>query len=97
MTATVVIFPWEECLDSQLDASITACNRRSLTSADILPSNFRGELYGLVTRMVEVSPIGSALVSGSSMGGISIPRCRCLLVIMLIPLLSGSGRVVIMG
>ena len=45
MTATVVIFPREECLDSQLDASIIAPSRRSLTSVAILPSNFGGDVF----------------------------------------------------
>ena len=97
MTATVVIFPGEECLDSQLDASVIAQSRRSLTCVVILPSNFGGDLCGLVIRMVVTLPIGGALVSGSSMEGILILRYRCLLAIMLILLLSGSGRVVIMG
>ena len=66
MTATVVIFSREECSDSQLDASIIAQSRRSLTSAAILPSNFRGDLPGLVVRMMEASPIDGALVSDSS-------------------------------
>ena len=74
MTTTVVIFPREECSDSQLDASIIAQSRRSLTSVVILPSNFGGDLHGLVVRMMEASPIGGALVSDSSMGGISISR-----------------------
>ena len=42
-------------------------------------------------------PIGGALVSGSSIGGILILRYRCSLAIMLILLLSSLGRVVIMG
>ena len=74
MTATVVIFPREECSDSQLDASIIAQSRRSLTSAAILPSNFRGDLHGLVVWMIEASPLGSALVSDSSRGRILISR-----------------------
>ena len=74
MTTTVVIFPREECLDSQLDASVIAQSRRSLTSAIILPSNFGRDLCGLVVRMMVASPIGGVLVSDSSMGGISIPR-----------------------
>ena len=74
MTATVVIFPREECLDSQLDASIIALPRRSLTSAAILPSDFGGDLCGLVVWMMEASSIGSALVSDSSMGGMSISK-----------------------
>ena len=72
MTTTVVIFPREECLDSQLDASIIARSRRSLTSAAILPSNSGGDLHGLVVWMMEASSIGGALVSDSSMGGILI-------------------------
>ena len=74
VTAAVVIFSREDCSDSQLDASIIAQSRRSLTSAVILPSNFRGDLHGLVVWMMEASPIGSALVSDSSMGGISISK-----------------------
>ena len=42
VTAAVVIFLREECLDSQLDASIIAQSRRSLTSTVKLPSNFGG-------------------------------------------------------
>ena len=74
MTATVVIFPREECSDSWLYASVTAQSRRSLTSAVIPPSNFGGDLCGLVVRMMEALPIGGALVSDSSMGGILILR-----------------------
>ena len=74
MTAAVVIFPREECLDSQLDASIIAQSRRSLTSAVMLPSSFRGDLHGLVVWMMEALPIGGALVFDSSLGGISISR-----------------------
>ena len=73
MTATVVIFPREEILDSQLDASIIA-QYRSFTSVAILPSNFGGDLPGLVVWMMEASSIGSALVSDSSMGGMLISR-----------------------
>ena len=40
------------CLDSQLDASSTAWDRRLRTSVVILPSNFRRNLCGLVIRMV---------------------------------------------
>ena len=43
-TAAVVIFPREECSDSQLDTSVIAQSRRSLTSAVILPS-ILGEIY----------------------------------------------------
>ena len=74
MTATVVIFPREECSDSQLDASVIAHSRRSLTSVAMLPSDFRGDLHGLVVWMMEASSIGSALVSDSSMAGMSISR-----------------------
>ena len=74
MTTTVVISPREECLDSQLDASIIAQSRRSLTCMAILPSNFRGDLCGLVVWMMEALPIGGALVSDSSSGGILISR-----------------------
>ena len=74
MTAAVVIFPREECSDSQLDASIIAQSRRSLTSVVMLPSSFRGDLHGLVVWMMEALPIGSALLSDSSLGGISISR-----------------------
>ena len=74
MTTAIVIFSREECSDSQLDVSVIAQSRRSLTSAVILPSNFRGDLYGLVVWMMEASPIGGALVSDSSMGGILISR-----------------------
>ena len=44
MTAAVVIFSREDCLDSQLDASVIAQSRRWLTSAVILPSGL-GEIY----------------------------------------------------
>ena len=66
----------DEYSDSQLDASSTARYRRLLTSIVILPSDFGGDLCGLVIRMVETSPRGSFFWSGSSMGGegISIPR-----------------------
>ena len=74
MTTTVVIFPREECSDSQLDPSIIAHSRRSLTSVAILPSDFGGDLCGLVVWMMEASSIGSVLVSDSSMGGMLISR-----------------------
>ena len=74
VTAAVAIFSREECLHSHLDASVIAQSRRSLTSAVILPSNFGEDLCGLVVWMMEASPIGGALVSYSSMGGISISR-----------------------
>ena len=74
MTAAVVIFPREECLDSQLDASVIAQSRRSLTSAIILPSSFGADLHELVVWMMEALPIGGALVSDSSLGGILISR-----------------------
>ena len=89
----------DECLDSQLDTSSTAWDRRLLTSVVRLTSNFGGDLHGLVIRMVETSLRGSIFWSGSSMGGegISIPKYICLLMIRLILLFSGSGRVDIMG
>ena len=68
VTAAVVIFSREECLDSQLDTSIIARSRKSLISVVILPSNFGGDLHALVVWMMEASPIGSAL-SDSSLGG----------------------------
>ena len=74
VTTAVVIFPREECSDSQLDVSIIAQSRRSLTSAVILPSNLEGDLCGLVVMVMEALPIGGAFVSDSSMGGILIPR-----------------------
>ena len=66
----------DECLDSQLDTSNTAWDRRLLTSIIILPSDFRGNLCGLVIRMVETPPRGGIFWSGSSAGGegISIPK-----------------------
>ena len=66
----------DECLDSQLDASIIAQDRRLLTSIVILPSDFWGDLCGLVIRMVETLQRGSIFWSGSSTGGegISIPK-----------------------
>ena len=57
-----------DCLDSQLEASSTARDRRLLTSIVILPSNFGGDLCELVIRMVETLPGGGILWSGSSTG-----------------------------
>ena len=74
VTATVVIFFREDCLDSQLDASVITWSRRCLTSAVILSSSFGGDLCGLVVWMMEALPIDSALVSDSTLGGISISR-----------------------
>ena len=75
-TTTGVGLLGDECSDSQLDASSTAQDRRLLTSVVILPSDFGGDLCGLVIRMVETSPRGSIFLSGSSTGGegISIPK-----------------------
>ena len=75
-TVTVVGLLGDECLDSQLDASSAAQDRRLLTSIVILPSDFGGDLCGLVIRMVETLPRGGILWSGSSTGGggISIPK-----------------------
>ena len=84
-------------MDSPLDTLVIAQSRRSLTSAVILPSSFWGDLYGLVVWMMEALPIGGVLVTDSSLGGVLISRYGCSLVIMLILLLSSSGRVVIMG
>ena len=42
MTTAVVGLLGDECLDSQLDASSAALDRRLLTSIVILPSNFGG-------------------------------------------------------
>ena len=85
----------EECSDLQLDAYSTAWDWRLLTSIVILPSNFGGDLCGLVIRMVETSPRGSIFWSDSSTGGegILIPKYICLHAMKLIPLSSGSGRV----
>ena len=75
-TAAVVDLLGDECLDSQLDASRTAQDRRLLTSVVILPSDFRGDLCGLVIRIVETLLRGGIFCSGSSTGseGISISR-----------------------
>ena len=61
VTTTVVIFPREECLNSQLDASTIAQSRMSLTSGVMLPSSFGGDLHWLVVWMMEASPIGWCL------------------------------------
>ena len=42
----------DKCLDSQLDTSSTAQDRRLLTSVIMLPSDFGGDLCGLAIRMV---------------------------------------------
>ena len=75
-TTAVVDLLGDECLDSQLDASSTAQDKRLLTFVVILPSNFGGDLCGLVIRMVKTLLRGSIFWSGSSMGseGISISR-----------------------
>ena len=74
VTTTVVIFSREDCSDSQLDTSVITWFRRCLTSVVILPSSFGGDLCGLVVWMMEALPIDSALVSDSSLAGISISR-----------------------
>ena len=74
VTIAVVIFSREDCLHSQPDASVIAQSRRWLTSAVILPSSFGGDLCGLDAWMMDASPIDGALVSDSSLGGISISR-----------------------
>ena len=75
-TNVVVGLLGDEHLDSQLDTSSSAWDRRLLTSVVILPSNFREDLCGLVIRMVETSPRGGIFWSGCSTGGegISIPK-----------------------
>ena len=75
-TPTGVGLLGDECLNSQLDASSTAQDRRLLTSIVILPSDFGGDLCGLAIRMVETLPRGGIFWSGSSIGGegISIPK-----------------------
>ena len=75
-TIAVVGLLGDECLDSQPDAFSAAWDRRLLTSVVILPSDCRGDLCGMVIRMMETSLRGSIFWSGSSMGGegISIPR-----------------------
>ena len=75
-TTAVVDFLGDDHSDSQLDSSSTAWDRRLLTSVIILPSDFRGDLCGLVIRMVETSLRGDIFWSGSSRGseGISISR-----------------------
>ena len=67
-TAAVVSLLGNEHSDSQLDASSTAQDRRLLTSVVILPSDFRGDLSGLVIRRVETSPKGSTFWSSSPQG-----------------------------
>ena len=74
MTAAVVIFSREDCLDLLLDASVIARSRRWLTSAIILPSGLGGDLCRLVVWMIEALPMGRTLVSDSPLGGMSISR-----------------------
>ena len=66
----------DECLDLQLDISSTAWDRRFVTSIVMLPSDFGGDLWGLATMVVEISPKDSIFWSGFSIGGdrISIPK-----------------------
>ena len=75
-TTAVVGLHGDEHLDSQLDASSTAWDSRLLTSVVILPSDFGGDLCGLVIRRVETSPRGGVFWSSFSTGGegISISR-----------------------
>ena len=75
-TTAGVCLPGVEFLDLQLDVSSIAWDRRFLTSVVMLPSNFREDLWGLVTTMVETLPRDSIFWSGSSTGGgrISIPK-----------------------
>ena len=75
-TTAVVALLGDEHLDSQLEASSTAWDRRLLTSVVILPSDFRGDLCGLVIRRVKTSPRGGTFWSSFSTGGegISISR-----------------------
>ena len=75
-TTAMVGLLGDECLDSQLDASSAAQDRRLLTSVVRLPSDLGGDLWGLVIRMVGISLRGSIFWSGSSTGGegISIPK-----------------------
>ena len=54
-TTAAVGLLWGDCLDSQLDTSNTAWDRRLLTSVVILPSGLRGDLGGLFTRTVGMS------------------------------------------
>ena len=75
-TTAVVDLLGDECSDSQLDASSTAWDRRLLTSVVILPSDFRGNLCGLVIRMVETLPRGGIFWSGSSTGSEAISISR---------------------
>ena len=75
-TAAVVGLLGDKCSDSQLDTPNAAQDRRLLTSVVILPSNFGGDLCGLVIRMLETLPRGGIFWSGSSTGdeGISVPK-----------------------
>ena len=75
-TAAVMGLLGDEYSYSKLDASSTPWDKRLLTSAVILPSNFGEDLCGVVIRMVETSPRGSIFWPGPSTGGegISIPR-----------------------
>ena len=75
-TTTGVGLLGDKCLDSQLDTSSTAWDRRLLISIVILPSNFGGDLHGLAIRMVETLQRGDIFQSSSSTGGegILIPK-----------------------
>ena len=59
----------DEHSNSQLDASSTAQDRRLLTSVVILPSDFRGDLCGLVIRIVEIEVVSFGLVPPQGVGG----------------------------
>ena len=72
---------------------------KSLTSAVRLILGFQGVLGVVAARIACTLPSGGVVCSGSSgVGkGMSILICGCLSVVMLEPLCSGSGKLMVTG
>ena len=87
------------CSNSWLDSSAITQTSRSSTSAAMLILGFKGVLGELVAGMVCTLPSGGVVHSSSSRGsrGILILMYGCSLVIMLAPLCSNSGKVMVIG
>ena len=98
MTASAAAaFSKAECLVSWLESSAMPHFSKSLTSAVRLILGFQGVL-GVVANGIACTLPSGRVVHSDSLGEsrvMSILMCRCSLVVMLEPLCSSSGRVMV--
>ena len=92
-------FSEAECSDSWLELFAMPHFSKSLTSALRLILGFQGILGVVIAGIGCALPSGGVVHSGSSgeSRGMSILMCRCLSVVMLELLCSGSGKVMVTG